>query len=328
MRQWLALVLVGLLLLGAVPVPAQDTAGQAEVVELYRRAEALSQAGKLREAMQVYETTVEKARVAFGPADGTTANMMNNLALLYQALGEHAQGAALVSARSLAIYEAKNGKDHPLVAGSLNNLAGLYLALGQHEKARPLYLRSLEVREAKLGKDHPLVAGTLNDLAELYRVVGQPEKALPLYSRGIAIYEAKFGKDHPDVATSLNNLALLYQEIGQSDKAAALAPRSLAIWETNLGKDHPRVATALNNLADLYRDMGQQEKCAALVSAPFGDPRGQAGQGPPRRGGHAEQPGDSVPGNRPARQALPLFRAASTSSRPNSARTTTTSPSP
>ena len=50
-----------------------------------------------------------------------------------------------------------------------------------------------------------------------------------------------------------------------------------------------------------------REGGAALPAQP-GDPRGQAGQGPPRRGHQPQQPGGAVPGHGPVRQggaALP-----------------------
>ena len=85
------------------------------------------------------------------------ADSLNNLAVLYQDMGQYAKAEPLFQ-RSLEIREAKLGKDHPDVAASLNNLAVLYQDMGQYAKAEPLYQRSLKIREAKLGKDHPDVA--------------------------------------------------------------------------------------------------------------------------------------------------------------------------
>ena len=56
--------------------------------------------------------------------------------------------------RSLAIREAKLGKDDPAVAQCLNNLAIVCHQLGRHKESETYFQRSLEIREAKLGKDH------------------------------------------------------------------------------------------------------------------------------------------------------------------------------
>jgi CHAT domain-containing protein len=251
------------LLAGAQRLPAQDDERAAEVVALYRRAEALKKAVKWKEAAEVYEQAVAKARSAFGATDPSTATLMNNLAALYAAMGQYAKAEPLYR-RCLEIFEAKLGKDHPDVAQSLNNLAALYDDMGQYAKAEPLYRRSLKIREAKLGKDHPDVAGSLNNLAALYQDMGVYAKAEPLYRRCLEIFEAKLGKDHPDVASSLNNLADLYDDMGQYARAEPLYRRCLEIREAKLGKDHPLVATSLNNLAQLYKEMGQYAKAEPL----------------------------------------------------------------
>jgi len=260
--------------------------------------------GKYREALPYYEKALELAPRALGENSPDTATILNNLAGLYQEMGQYAKAESLhqrslrireklgkdtldvaqslhnlaivymdtgqygkaepLSQRSLQIREAKLGKDHPEVAGSLNNLGELYREMGQYTRAEPLYQRSLQIREAKLGKYHPDVAGSLNNLAIVYKAMGQYARAEPLYQRSLQIHEAKLGKDHPNVAVSLNNLANLYKEMGQYTRAEPLYQRSLQIREAKLGKDHPNVAVSLTNLAGVYRSMGQYTKAEPL----------------------------------------------------------------
>ncbi len=54
-----------------------------------------------------------------------TATSLNNLAGLYDAMGQYEKALPLYE-RALAISEAQLGADHPSTATSLNNLAGLY----------------------------------------------------------------------------------------------------------------------------------------------------------------------------------------------------------
>jgi CHAT domain-containing protein/tetratricopeptide (TPR) repeat protein len=260
----LRLALAGVVLLaGLGRLAGRDTEGQAEVMALYRRAEVLRKAGKWADAIKVYQQAVTKARDAFGPADVTTASLMNNLAYLYADVGQFAKAEPLYR-RSLEIYEVRLGKDHPDVALALNNLAARYHALGQYARAEPLFRRSLAIREKKLGKDHLDVAQSLNNLAALYDAMGRRAQALQMYRRSLEIKEAKLGKDHPDVALSLNNLADLYREMGRQAQALPLFRRSLAIREKKLGKDHPDVITSLSGLALLYQAMGQYGKAEPL----------------------------------------------------------------
>jgi len=181
-----------------------------------------------------------------GPRQSYLATSLNNLARLYHAQGQYAQGEPLYL-RSLAIREKNLGLEHPEVATSL-------------------YKRSLAIWEKTLGPEHPDVATSLNNLAELYHAQGQYAKAEPLHKRSLAICEKTLGPEHPDVATSLNNLALLYGDQGRYEEAEPLCKRSLAIWEKALGPEHPNTATGLNNLAGLYHAQGQYAR-AAFTSA-------------------------------------------------------------
>jgi CHAT domain-containing protein/Tfp pilus assembly protein PilF len=256
-------LVAGVLLAGVERVVAQDAQGQAEVLALYRRGQALQQQGKWAEAIKVYEQALAKAKDAFGPTEVTTAALANNLANVHYTLGQYAKAESLCK-RSLEVYEAKLGKDHPQVASILNNLAELYRAKGQHAQAEPLYQRSLAINEARVGKDEPATADSLKGLALLYKEMGQHARAEPLFRRSIQIYEAKLGKDHLKVAYSLHLLGSLYKDMGQYARAEPLFQRGLAIFEAKLGKDHPHMATSLNNLAALYADMGQHAKAEPL----------------------------------------------------------------
>jgi tetratricopeptide (TPR) repeat protein len=66
---------------------------------------------------------------------------LNNLALLYQSQGRHAEAEPLYK-RALVITEKALGPDHPRVGTTLNNLAQLYRAQGRHAEAEPLVRRA------------------------------------------------------------------------------------------------------------------------------------------------------------------------------------------
>ena len=63
---------------------------------------------------------------------------LNNLAVLYQDMGEYAKAEPLYQ-EALRIRQKVLGPEHPDTAQSLNNLAALYRAMGEYAKAEPLY---------------------------------------------------------------------------------------------------------------------------------------------------------------------------------------------
>jgi CHAT domain-containing protein/Tfp pilus assembly protein PilF len=264
MMRWQTAFLVAVAVLLEVAVPRACAQEREEGLDaLYRRAEALSKAGKVREAARVYQKVVHRARKELGPTHLNTAVAMNNLAWLYCDLRQYARAEPLFKG-SLAIAEAQLGKDHLDVATTLDGLARLYKSTGQYGQAEPLLNRSLAIRESRLGKDHLDVAQSLSELSSLCKDVGRYTQAEPLCRRSLAIREARLGKSHPDVALSLSDLANLLHDMGQYAKAESLFQRSLEIYEAKRGKSHPDVATALNNLAEIYRAMGRYAKAEPL----------------------------------------------------------------
>jgi len=215
------------------------------------------------EAQKWFKACLQMTEKRCGAEHSLTAKSLNNLALLYDAMGRYPEAEPLY-VRSLSIYQQQLGADHPDTALSLNNLAALYYAMGRYAEAEPLYVRSLSIYEQQLGADHPNTAPTLNNQAELYRAMGRYPEAEPLYVRSLAIREQQLGAEHPDTALSLNNQALLYHAMGRYQEAEPLYVRSLAIREQKLGAEHPSTATSLNNLALLYSAMGRYQEAEPL----------------------------------------------------------------
>ena len=211
-------------------------------------------------AVQAYEKAID---LQAAEDSVELANNLNNLAILYRAMGRYSE-AELLLVRLLAIIEHRLGADHLDTAISLNNLALLYESMGRYEEAESLYLQSLTIREQQLGTTHPDTATCLNNLAILYQSMERYEEAEPLCLRSLAITEQQLGASHPSTAVSFNNLALLYKSMGHYEEAELLLVRLLAITEHRLGADHPDTATCLNNLALLYKSMGRYSEAELL----------------------------------------------------------------
>jgi CHAT domain-containing protein/Flp pilus assembly protein TadD len=231
--------------------------------KLFTEFPRLYRAGKYDEALQLAERVLEIRERVLGAEHPVVVATVNNLAILYQLIGDYTKAESLFQ-RTLTIMERALGPEHPDVARLLNNLAFLYKSRGDYAKAEQLYLRSLTIKERTLGPEHPDVASTLNNLAFLHKTRGDYAKAEPLYKRALAILEKAVGPEYSDVASALNNLAILYRNRGDYAKAEPLYERALTILERALGPEHPDTASALNNLAIVYRVRGDYAKAEPL----------------------------------------------------------------
>ncbi len=105
--------------------PDMASGQSSELMEAYDSYNTRYQQGRYSEAEPYAKEALRLGTEEFRPNDPTTATLLNNLALLYQAQGHYAEAEPLYQ-RSLAIWEKALEPEHPEVAASLNNLALLY----------------------------------------------------------------------------------------------------------------------------------------------------------------------------------------------------------
>ncbi|MDM8565018.1 tetratricopeptide repeat protein [Candidatus Halobeggiatoa sp. HSG11] len=236
---------------------------------LLQQAESLNQQlvkayqqGKYPQAIELGKRALKIYQQVLGDHP-ETATSLNNLALMYESMGEYARAEPLYQ-KALAIKKTALGENHPRYANSLNNFAELYKSMGDYARAESLHQKALAIRKTALGENHPDYAQSLNNLALLYKSMGDYARAEPFYQQALAIDKIALGENHPDYAIDLNNLAVLYESMGDYARAEPLYQQALAIDKIALGENHPGYATGLNNLAQLYESMGDYARAEPL----------------------------------------------------------------
>jgi tetratricopeptide (TPR) repeat protein len=206
-------------------------------------------------AFNYYQKALVIREQVLGKEHPDTAATYNNLAGVYQAMGNFPQALDYYQ-KDLEISEKVLGKEHPSTATTYNNLACVYQAMGNFPQALDYYQKDLEISEKVLGKGHPDTATTYNNLAGVYQDMGDFPQALDCYQKALQIKEKVLGKEHPSTAATYNNLAGVYQAMGNFPQALDYYQKALQIKEKVLGKEHPSTAATYNNLALVYQDMG------------------------------------------------------------------------
>jgi len=231
---------------------------------------AYQAAGRLDEAIPLYERTLTDRERVLGGTHPDTLICRNNLAGAYQAAGRLDEALPLLE-RTLTDSEQVLGGTHPDTLTSRNNLAVAYRAAGRLDEAIPLYERTLTDSEQALGGTHPDTLGSRNNLAGAYQAAGRLDEAIPLLERTLADFEQVLGGTHPDTLTSRNNLAGAYQAAGRLDEALPLLERTLTDRERILGGTHPDTLTSRNNLAGAYRAAGRLDEALPLYERTLTD---------------------------------------------------------
>ena len=227
-------------------------------------ASAYHAAGRLTEAITLYEQVLTDRIRVLGEDHPNTLTSRNNLAGAYRAAGRLTEAITLYE-QLLPDSIRVLGEDHPATLTSRNNLAGAYYAAGRLTEAITLYEQLLPDSIRVLGEDHPNTLTSRNNLAGAYASAGRLTEAITLYEQVLTDRIRILGPDHPNTLTSRNNLAAAYESAGRLTEAIALYEKVLTARTRVLGKDHPATLATLNALASAYKDAGFLNKATALL---------------------------------------------------------------
>ena len=117
-RSFLALLLC--LLQPGVLLIADEHDDLAKLSSLNKQVIELYQAGKFNDAIPIAQKAVELSEKALGPDGPDTASALNDLAMLYDSLGDYAKAELLLKS-ALKIREKTLGPDHPDTATTVDN---------------------------------------------------------------------------------------------------------------------------------------------------------------------------------------------------------------
>ena len=221
-------------------------------------------AGRLGEAIPLFEEVVGDSVRVLGPDHPHTLASRGNLAGAYRAAGRLGEAIPLYE-EVIADRVRVLGEDHPDTLTSRGNLAGAYESAGRLGEAIPLFEGVLAHQLRILGADHPDTLTSRNNLAYAYRAAGRLDEAIPLYQEVLADRVRVLGDDHPDTLISRNNLAYAYRAAGRLGEAIPLYEEVLADRVRVLGADHPQTLTSRNNLAGAYHAVGRVDDARALL---------------------------------------------------------------
>ena len=141
---------------------------------------AYQTAGRLDEAIPLYEQNLEDRTRILGPHHPRTLTARNNLAGAYQAAGRLNEAIPLYQ-QNLKDRTRILSPHHPDTLNSRNNLANAYHDAGRLNEAIPLHEQTLEDRTRILGPHHPHTLISRDNLADAYRTAGRIEDAEKLF---------------------------------------------------------------------------------------------------------------------------------------------------
>ena len=162
---------------------AGDTLGPDHPSTLTARdnlASAYRDAGRVDEAIPLFEQNFEDRTRILGPRHPDTLTARDNLAGAYHDAGRLDEAIPLFEQN----FEDRTrilGPRHPDTLTARDNLAGAYQTAGRLDEAIELFEQNLDDRTRILGPRHPHTLTTRNNLANAYLAAGRSEEAKKLF---------------------------------------------------------------------------------------------------------------------------------------------------
>ena len=211
---------------------------------------------------------LEKARLFWEqqlePAELQVAKCMNELGLLFQAIGMFAEAETHYK-WALKLRRKILDPFHLSIAQSLNNLGFMYISSGNYRLACQYLEETLIFVEHSVGLEAPHTAFVLSNLGVALQEMGELARAKQYAERSLAIREQAHGLEHPITAYSLCNLGWVLYHRGDLTKAQSLLEQALAIRERELGPSHPSTADTLARIGRLFQKVGDFGKARTYL---------------------------------------------------------------
>lgn len=279
-----------------------DAAGRVEVADIdgvVARARALSDTGRLREAAELSDDALARARVlGHAPTFARTARIAASVqaSIGQTRRAEQLLDEALWAAESSGLDRLRMNilADQAYVVGHLNrnaergqwyaetamrveqrvgagdeermqlivNRGVLASERADHAEALRLFEDALELHERIDGPEENR-STILGNLGSVHYERGEFELALNYYDRALALDTMNLGASHPRVANTLTNSANAEQALGHFEKALDLHRRALAVYERAGAARGPALALGLNNVGVVLSGMQRWEEAAS-----------------------------------------------------------------
>lgn len=210
------------------------------------------------DAIKFYKKSYEIVFENLNKFCGLTANIFNNIALIYREQGKYSLAFKLIE-KSLIIRKTLFGIHDIDYADSLNNLASIYQKFNL-KKALKLYEKAYLISIKKRGEFDYVTLIYMNNIAETNRKLGNLNESLLINKRCSKQKETHLQNQDLSLSKSYNNIGLVYFLKKKYDKALIFLEKSIQIKEKFLKESHFSLANSYFNVGVIYDHLEDNEQ--------------------------------------------------------------------
>jgi hypothetical protein len=219
--------------------------------------------GRVAAAEQRLWTCVEWSRRRLGAGHDATLAVMQNLAWVLGARGDHRRARELQE-HVLQVRQRRLAEDHPDLLAAKRNLALSLRYGGELTEASELQDQVWRTTSEAREPDDPERLTAIADLAATLRQQGEPARARELELQLSPGWWLRVDVRHLGMLNALRNLASSMKARSELDDARVLLEHLVVARRKLHGDDHPDTLSAMADLASVLADAGDLDSAREL----------------------------------------------------------------
>jgi serine/threonine protein kinase/tetratricopeptide (TPR) repeat protein len=216
--------------------------------------------GELDAALAAIAETLVAAEAGLGPANGTTLQVLAELARTHEAREERERAEELLR-ELLERVQDGTPADHPLQANARTEFGTFLLRAGRPAEAEPWLREAAERLEAHYGREHVQLVLAYTRLGEALGDQGQTDAAIELQREAWA-RAAGLSPVHPEVLNVRSKLANLELDRGDPEAALELVRAAYDDALAELGPHHRYTRQSAEAVSAVLSILGRDDEAA------------------------------------------------------------------
>ncbi len=218
----------------------KDRIAQAELLNTL--AQIFYNEHKLEDALLYIEQALEIYKQEKGEQAQEVIDMYNNLAIIYEAVGDYDQAITMMMENIKRVKESGD-YDELYLATSYNNLAGIFWSRQQPQNALEYLAKAKEIKEKVLKDDDPQLAEIYNNMSLINLSLNNVAQAEHYQAKANQIIKNS-NPESPEMVTGLRNMALIYEKKGNMVEAIKLLTEAISLLKKLFPYGHPEIDEA------------------------------------------------------------------------------------
>lgn len=225
---------------------------------------ALSERGKIDEALEVNREALALHQISLGIDHPSTLNTANSLATTLNMAGEFDE-ALLIYKKTLASRQKIYGDKHIMIHQTLSNLASTYYGMGRLEDCYNTFSKAYEVAGYTYKETHPTMLQCRFNMGVILSEMGRFDQALALAQQGYRLCKEKIG-DSVHTGYFLISIAELQMARGNYVEAEQAAREANMVHRRVLDANDPAISSTMDTFAKVLMGAGQYTEARKIIS--------------------------------------------------------------